>query len=72
MVIFCMYNNMKDCAQKSLCIFSVFVDSIFHGCFCCSLEYCGSRAVPSVVESQYLNHLGEHLHPSIDVLWTGK
>ena len=49
----------------------MFVD-FFHHCFWCSLEYCGSRAVPSVVESQYLSHLGDHLHLNIDILWTGE
>ncbi len=34
-------------------------------------EYCASRAVPSVKESHYLNHIGLHLQPGIDVLWTG-
>ena len=35
------------------------------------LEYCGSRAVPSVSKSQYLHHIGETLHPNIDIMWTG-
>ena len=35
------------------------------------IEYCGSRADPSVEESQYLKHIGEHLHPDIDIMWTG-
>ena len=34
-------------------------------------EYCASRAVPSVSESQYLKHLGAELHPNIDIMWTG-
>lgn len=37
----------------------------------CPTEYCGSRAQPSVKESPYLKHIGESLHPDIDVMWTG-
>ena len=33
-------------------------------------EYCGSRAVPSVLESLYLQHIGSELDPGIDILWT--
>lgn len=35
------------------------------------LEYCGSRAIPSVRESPYLNYIGENLRPGIDIMWTG-
>ena len=35
-------------------------------------EYCASRAIPSVKESDYLNHIGVELHKDIDILWTGK
>ncbi len=35
------------------------------------LEYCESRAVPSLEESEYLNLLGKKLLPLIHVLWTG-
>jgi protein O-GlcNAcase/histone acetyltransferase len=34
-------------------------------------EYCASRADPSVAKSRYLLTLGEKLHPSIDIFWTG-
>ena len=27
--------------------------------------------MPSVADSQYLKHLGEELHPTIDIMWTG-
>jgi len=36
------------------------------------IEYCASHAMPSVEESQYLKHIGEHLHANVDVMWTGK
>jgi protein O-GlcNAcase/histone acetyltransferase len=37
----------------------------------CPTEYCASRAIPSVKESDYLNHIGVELHKDIDILWTG-
>ena len=37
----------------------------------CPTEYCGSRATPSITESQYLKHIGSDLHPNIDIMWTG-
>ena len=36
------------------------------------LEYCGSRAIPSVKDSPYLNYIGENLRPGIDIMWTGR
>ena len=38
----------------------------------CPTEYCGSRALPTVSESQYLKHIGSDLHPNIDIMWTGE
>ena len=38
----------------------------------CPTEYCGSRATPSITESQYLKHIGSDLHPNIDIMWTGE
>lgn len=37
----------------------------------CPTQYCSSRAIPTVTESEYLNTIGQKLLPSIDVLWTG-
>jgi protein O-GlcNAcase / histone acetyltransferase len=37
----------------------------------CPTEYCASRAVPTVLQSEYLNTVGTKLHPNIDVMWTG-
>ena len=37
----------------------------------CPTEYCATRATPNVATSEYLRTLGEKLHPSIDVMWTG-
>ncbi|KAG5671983.1 hypothetical protein PVAND_002147 [Polypedilum vanderplanki] len=37
----------------------------------CPTQYCSSRAVPNVVESEYLNTIGQKLLPNIDILWTG-
>ncbi|KAL5282972.1 MGEA5 family protein [Megaselia abdita] len=37
----------------------------------CPTQYCSSRAVPSVVESEYLNTIGTKLHADIDIMWTG-
>ncbi|KAM8706923.1 hypothetical protein ACLKA7_011083 [Drosophila subpalustris] len=37
----------------------------------CPTQYCASRAVPSVVDSEYLNTLGSKLNNEIDILWTG-
>lgn len=35
-------------------------------------EYCGSRAIPCVAESQYLLHIGTELHQDVDIMWTGE
>lgn len=37
----------------------------------CPTQYCASRAVPTVVESEYLRTLGDRLDSDIDILWTG-
>jgi len=37
----------------------------------CPVEYCSSRAVPDVADSEYLATLGNTLHPDIKVFWTG-
>jgi len=37
----------------------------------CPVEYCSTRASPNVRESEYLRTIGELLHPSIKVFWTG-
>jgi len=37
----------------------------------CPVEYCSSRAVPDVADSEYLATLGNTLHPNIKVFWTG-
>jgi hypothetical protein len=37
----------------------------------CPTDYCGRMAKPSVLESAYLQELGEHLHQDIDIFWTG-
>jgi protein O-GlcNAcase/histone acetyltransferase len=37
----------------------------------CPTEYCASRAVPTVIRSEYLNTLGSKLLPGIDIMWTG-
>ncbi|KAH8369436.1 hypothetical protein KR009_010820 [Drosophila setifemur] len=37
----------------------------------CPTQYCASRAVPTVLESEYLNTLGSKLNNEIDILWTG-
>jgi len=34
-------------------------------------EYCKTRSFPTVKKSEYLNTIGEKLHPDIDILWTG-
>lgn len=36
------------------------------------LEYCGTRAVPTVETSDYLITLGNKLNPKINIMWTGK
>lgn len=36
----------------------------------CPTPYCG-RMAGDVIASRYLRHLGEHLDPAADVLWTG-
>ena len=40
-------------------------------CFILS-EYCASRAVPTVSESEYLRTIGNKLLPGIEIFWTGK
>ena len=37
----------------------------------CPTQYCSSRAVPTVQNSEYLNTLGSKLAPEIDIMWTG-
>ena len=37
----------------------------------CPVEYCTSRAEPTVMTSPYLNSLGLGLHPNISIFWTG-
>ncbi|XP_068710020.1 protein O-GlcNAcase-like [Montipora foliosa] len=37
----------------------------------CPTEYCGTRAVPNVETSDYLNTLGTKLDPKINIMWTG-
>ena len=37
----------------------------------CPVEYCSSRSVPSVKESEYLQTIGKQLDKSINVFWTG-
>lgn len=37
----------------------------------CPTQYCSTRAVPSVSESEYLSTIGQKLHASIDIMWTG-
>lgn len=39
--------------------------------FFCPTEYCASRAVPSVSQSEYLTTVGAKLLPGVDVMWTG-
>jgi len=39
--------------------------------FFCPTEYCASRAIPSVSQSEYLNTVGTKLLPDINVMWTG-
>ena len=38
----------------------------------CPTEYCATRAVPTVSNSEYLNTIGSKLLPNIDILWTGE
>ncbi|XP_013414451.1 protein O-GlcNAcase isoform X2 [Lingula anatina] len=37
----------------------------------CPTEYCGTRAMPTVASSEYLNTVGSKLLPGIDIMWTG-
>lgn len=37
----------------------------------CPTQYCSTRAVPTVINSDYLNTLGSQLAPEVDILWTG-
>ena len=37
----------------------------------CPVEYCTTRAVPTVLASPYLNTLGAGLHVNIGIFWTG-
>ena len=37
----------------------------------CPTQYCGTRAIPNVQQSEYLNTIGQKLAPKIDILWTG-
>ena len=44
---------------------------IFTSRFSYVAEYCASRAVPTVSNSEYLNTIGVKLLPDIDIMWTG-
>jgi protein O-GlcNAcase/histone acetyltransferase len=35
------------------------------------LEYCSRMAIPSLEKSDYLQTIGNGLHPDIDIFWTG-
>lgn len=37
----------------------------------CPTQYCATRAVPNVTNSEYLNTLGSKLAQEIDIMWTG-
>ncbi|KAF5298117.1 hypothetical protein FQA39_LY02541 [Lamprigera yunnana] len=37
----------------------------------CPTQYCESRAMPNITNSEYLNTLGSKLAQEIDVMWTG-
>lgn len=37
----------------------------------CPTQYCETRAMPNVTNSEYLNTLGSKLSPEIDIMWTG-
>ncbi|KAH1009906.1 hypothetical protein HUJ04_002202 [Dendroctonus ponderosae] len=37
----------------------------------CPTQYCSTRAVPNVANSEYLNTLGSKLAQDIDIMWTG-
>ncbi|XP_015594300.1 protein O-GlcNAcase isoform X2 [Cephus cinctus] len=37
----------------------------------CPTQYCGTRAMPNVATSEYLNTLGSKLAQEIDIMWTG-
>lgn len=41
------------------------------GFLVCPTQYCGTRAVPSVSQSEYLRTLGTQLSQEVDVMWTG-
>lgn len=38
----------------------------------CPTQYCSSRAIPDVANSEYLNTLGRQLDSTIGILWTGE
>ena len=44
---------------------------ILHSCICAFAEYCASRALPSVSQSEYLKTIGSKLLPDVDIMWTG-
>lgn len=41
------------------------------GFLVCPTQYCATRAVPSVSQSEYLRTLGTQLSQDVDVMWTG-
>lgn len=38
----------------------------------CPTEYCATRAVPDVENSEYLRSIGSRLESGIDIMWTGR
>lgn len=37
----------------------------------CPTQYCSTRAIPTVLASEYLTTLGSKLAPAVDIMWTG-
>lgn len=37
----------------------------------CPTQYCSTRAVPNIQESEYLQTIGQKLNANIDIFWTG-
>ena len=72
------FKSYQKLNEKNLDIFIciIYVQVIPFHCFNVVLilfiEYCKTRAVPSVKNSNYLNTLGEELHKDVNIMWTGK
>lgn len=64
--------HFKSFSEAHCIVSNALYEELVHPKFLfCPVEYCSSRASPNVHDSEYLQTIGQLLHPSINVFWTG-